>query len=67
MSKNIIVELIETAITSLIVILVIYSTIAVPEQVQGASMEPSFYGGERILVEKITKHFKSYKSGEVVV
>ncbi len=67
MNKNTILELIETAITSAIVILIIYTTIAMPEQVQGASMEPNFYGGERILVEKITKYFKDYEIGEVVV
>lgn len=67
MDKNTILELIETAITSAVVILVIYATIAMPEQVQGASMEPNFYSGERILVEKITKYFKDFQTGEVVV
>ncbi len=38
-----------------------------PEVVWGASMEPNFYTGERILVEKITKHFQEYERGEVVV
>lgn len=60
-------ELIETAVTSAVVILVIYATIAMPEQVQGASMEPNFYSGQRILVEKITKYFKAFHTGEVVV
>jgi signal peptidase I len=67
MDKDTILELIETAVTSAIVILVIYTTVAMPEQVQGASMEPNFYSGERILVEKITKHFKDFNTGEVVV
>ena len=67
MDKDTILELIETAVTSAIVILVIYTTIAMPEQVQGASMEPTFYSGERILVEKVTKHFKDFETGEVVV
>ena len=67
MNKQVIVELVETVITSVIVILVIYTTIAIPEQVQGASMEPTFYTGERILVEKITKHFKEFEVGEVIV
>ncbi|MFC1621957.1 signal peptidase I [Patescibacteria group bacterium] len=67
MFKKFIKEIIESLITSGIVILVIYMTIAVPENVQGASMEPTFYTGERILVEKVTKHFKEYETGEVVV
>ncbi len=67
MDKRAIFELIETVVTSGIVILIIYTTIAIPEQVQGASMEPSFYSGERILVEKITKFVKPFETGEVVV
>jgi len=67
MKQSIFLELVETVLTSIVVIFVIYTTIAVPEQVQGASMEPSFYSGERILVEKVTKHFKDYNTGEVVV
>ena len=67
MKKSLILELIETVLSSIIVIFIIYTTIAIPEQVQGASMEPNFYGGERILVEKITKYFKDYETGEIVV
>lgn len=67
MNKSAILEYIETFVTSGIVILIIYTTIAIPEQVQGASMEPSFHTGERILVEKVTKHFDDYDTGEVVV
>lgn len=67
MKESIFLELAETVLTSIVVIFVIYTTIAIPEQVQGASMEPSFYSGERILVEKITKHFKDFETGEVIV
>lgn len=67
MIKNFIAETIETILTSAIVIFVIYSTIALPEKVVGASMEPTFYTGERILVERITKHYRDFKVGEVIV
>lgn len=60
-------EMLETFVSSVIVILVIYSTIAFPELVVGSSMEPSFYTGQRILVEKVTKHFTPFKRGDVVV
>ena len=60
-------EMLETLVSSVIVILVIYSTVAFPELVVGSSMEPSFYTGERILVEKLSKHFTSFKRGDVVV
>ncbi len=65
--NNFFLDILETVLSSLIVIFVIYMTIAVPEQVSGSSMEPNFYTGERILVEKISKHFKDFERGEVVV
>lgn len=60
-------ELIETLVVSLVVILLIYRFIASIEIVYGASMEPNFHTGERILVDKISKYFKDYQRGEVVV
>ena len=45
----------------------IYLFLAFPEVVYGASMEPNFYTGERILVEKVTKHFKKFERGEIIV
>ena len=67
MKDSIFLELLETVLSSVVVIFIIYTTIAIPEQVQGASMEPSFYSGERILVEKVTKYFKDFKTGEIIV
>lgn len=66
-SKNFFFEILETLITSVIIILVIYSTIAFPELVIGSSMEPNFYTGERILVERISKHFTPFKRGDIIV
>ena len=65
--NNFFLDILETILSSLIVIFIIYMTIAVPEQVSGSSMEPNFHTGERILVEKISKHFKDFERGEVVV
>ncbi len=65
--KNLILELLETFISSLIVILVLYMWVALPEQVWGQSMEPNFHTGERVLVEKVTKHFDDFERGDVVV
>ena len=65
--KNFFLEMLETLVSSVIVILVIYSTIAFPELVVGSSMEPNFYTGERILVEKVTKYFAPFKRGDIVV
>ena len=65
--KNFLLELTETFLTSLVVILLIYVLIASVEVVYGASMEPNFYSGERILVDKVTKRLKGFNRGEVVV
>ncbi len=65
--RKFVLETLETFLTSIIVLFVIYLTVAMPEQVSGASMEPSFHTGERILVEKLTKLFKPYGRGDVVV
>jgi len=65
--KSFFFEMLETLVSSVIVILVIYSTVAFPELVVGSSMEPSFCTGERILVEKLSKHFSPFKRGDVVV
>lgn len=65
--KSFFVEMLETFLTSLVVLFVIYMWVAMPEMVYGASMQPNFETGERILVEKVTKHFKDFERGEVVV
>ena len=65
--KNFIYEMLETFVTSFIVLMIIYWFIALPEVVLGASMEPTIYAGERILVEKVTKHFENYQRGDIVV
>ncbi|MBU1132895.1 MAG: signal peptidase I [Patescibacteria group bacterium] len=65
--KNFLLELTETFLTSLVVILLLYVLVASVEVVYGASMEPNFHSGERILVDKITKRIKGFERGEVVV
>lgn len=65
--KSFTLEVLETVFTSVIVLMVVYSTIAFPETVLGSSMEPNFYTGERVLVERLSKVFGTYKRGDVVV
>lgn len=66
--KSFIIESIETIVTSIIVLTIIYSTIAIPEMVYGSSMEPNFKTGDRILVDRITKLFnKNFERGEIIV
>ncbi len=65
--KRFVLEIIETFLSSIIILFLIYMWIAMPEVVWGASMEPNYFTGERILVEKITKLYKDFGRGEVVV
>lgn len=60
-------DLAETFVSSLIVLTVLFSLLAFPEVVSGASMEPILYSGERILVERLTKRFADFKRGDIVV
>jgi signal peptidase I len=65
--KNFIIELAETLGVSFVVIFLIYHFVASMEVVSGASMEPNFDTNERILVDRVSKYFKDYGRGEVVV
>ncbi|MDC0449208.1 signal peptidase I [bacterium] len=65
--KKLIFEFVETLVTSFILVLVLYATVASMEVVLGSSMEPNFFTGERILVEKVTKYFGPYQRGDIVV
>jgi len=66
-AKEFVLELAETFVVSLAVLLIIYGVLAFPEIVSGASMEPTLYDGHRILVEKVSKHFKEFERGDIVV
>jgi signal peptidase I len=65
--KSLFLETIETIIVSFIVILLIYSFVASVETVVGSSMDPTFFSGDKILVDKISKNFVNYERGDVVV
>jgi signal peptidase I len=65
--KNFFLEVVETIVVSAVVVLFIYYFVASVEVVLGPSMEPNFYSGERILVDRITGKGDSFKRGDVVV
>lgn len=49
-----VVDLIQSIVIALVIIIVMYLVIAMPNQVQGNSMEPNFSQGEIILTNKIS-------------
>lgn len=64
---SLVLELLEAVAISYFVLMLIYYFVAIPEIVSGASMEPTLYSSERILVEKITPKFKPYARGDIIV
>ncbi len=60
-------EVFEILAVVLISIYLIYGFIAQPFLVQGASMEPSFYSGDYLLVDESTYYFREPARGEVIV
>lgn len=69
-AKKIKAEIIDYAkaiLTAVIAVILIMTFIARSYYVEGASMEPNYHGGERIMVEKITYRFSHPKRGDVFV
>lgn len=64
---SLLIEVLETFVSSIVVLLVLYFWVAFPEVVYGASMEPTLHTSERILVERITPKFRELKRGDIVV
>lgn len=60
-------DTLQTFVLALAVFVMIYHFAAQPHQVNGNSMEPSFYNSELILVDRISYRFGKPQRGDVVV
>lgn len=60
-------EVLETLAIALASLFIIYTFMAQPFIVQGASMEPNFSDGDYILIDEITYRFREPQRGEVIV
>ncbi len=60
-------EIMEVALIALIAVLVIRYFFVQPFLVSGASMEPTFSGGDYLLIDEISYRFREPSRGEVVV
>lgn len=60
-------DILETIVFIGSLFIVVYLFIMQPNQIKGASMEPSFYTGEYILTSKITYKFRSPHRGDIIV
>jgi signal peptidase I len=74
--KSIFLDLLQTVVISLSICVIIYLFIATPNEVNGQSMEPSFYDRELLLTNKIMQLLGStklkvivgdYRRGDVVI
>ena len=60
-------EVIKIVIIALVIVIPIRYFVFQPFFVRGQSMEPNFYHGDYLIVEKISFRFREIKRGEVVV
>lgn len=60
-------DILETIVFIGSLFIVIYLFILTPNQVKGASMEPTFYSGDYILTSRVTYKMRSPQRGDVVV
>ena len=60
-------DILETVVFVGSLLIVVYMFIAQPNQVKGASMEPSFYDGDYIITSKVTYKFRMPQRGDVIV
>ncbi|OGK52704.1 signal peptidase I [Candidatus Roizmanbacteria bacterium RIFCSPLOWO2_01_FULL_44_13] len=60
-------DILETVIFVGSTFIVVYLFILTPNQVKGASMEPSFDSGDYILTSRVTYKFRDMERGDVVV
>lgn len=60
-------DILETVVFIGSIFIVVYLFIFAPNQVKGASMEPTFQSGDYIVTSKITYKFRAPQRGDVVV
>lgn len=60
-------DILETIVFIGSLFIVVYLFVLAPNQIKGASMEPTFYSGEYILTSKVTYKFRKPHRGDVIV
>jgi signal peptidase I len=62
-----IVEWAKTILTALLLVVVLRAFVVEAYVVKGASMEPTFYDAERLLINKLAPRFQDLQQGDVIV
>src|SRR3989344_9643305 len=60
-------ELIKFTLLAIVIVFPIRTFIAQPFVVSGASMDPTFWDGEYLIVDEISYRFKEPERGEVII
>jgi signal peptidase I len=60
-------ELVASILPALVIVLLVNVFIAQATRVEGQSMEPNLHDHQRVIIEKVTYHFRSPERGEIVV
>ena len=60
-------EMLTTIVPALLIAIAIYLFLAQATRVEGFSMEPTLYGHQRLIIEKISYRFHEPKRGDIVV
>ncbi len=60
-------DLLGTVLPALLIVVGIITFIVQPTSVDGSSMEPSLHTGQRLVIEKVSYHFRGPAEGDVVV
>src|SRR5437867_753313 len=62
-----VIEIIQTVVVFLAILMIVFLFIAQPHKVQGPSMFPTFHDGDYIITDKLTYRFSTPKRGDVIV
>jgi len=60
-------EVVETILPAVLIALMIHLFLAQATRVEGYSMEPTLHGQERLVIEKLSFHFRPPEQGDIVV
>ncbi|MGI6368246.1 MAG: signal peptidase I [Anaerolineae bacterium] len=60
-------EMIQSVLPALVIVVVVNLFIAQATRVEGQSMEPNLHNNERLIIEKVSYHFRQPARGDIVV
>jgi len=60
-------DVLETVVPALLIVLFVNTFLAQATRVEGQSMEPTLYNNQRLVIEKLSYHFRTPQRGDIVV